>query len=415
MAYSRPWPTRQTIASVVFATIILLLYLEPFSRPLEGWALGELFINYQGGFVRRGLPGELVYQFSLWLDASPTAIFRGIFVALYALNIIVFVAISRAESRTLYRAILLLAPTLLLFPVYDFPAYARKDVLTTLLLGVHALIAQRVILRRLSSGAYRKLLLAVVVPLLIAVLLSHDVQVFFIPLHFFISWRVLKGERKAPEGFLLSLYVPVALISLLPVIFHGDRETALAICSSWQPLFEDFPWCEWNSGITALGWDMTTQFRHTRHILQDTVAAGLFLSGLLLSILPYLVFYGASHFWKVFDGMRPRILKSLASLSLLTPLALFIIGGWDYGRWIHLVTTGLMVMIFCDPRFDRFEAPWDSMLNRARGLKAAPYLLAGALYIGAWHVPHCCDIRSLQGGFVEAARHSLAVFTGTSP
>jgi hypothetical protein len=55
------------------------------------------------------------------------------------------------------------------------------------------------------------------------------------------------------------------------------------------------------------------------------------------------------------------------------------------------------------------------MLNRARGLKAAPYLLAGALYIGAWHVPHCCDIRSLQGGFVEAARHSLAVFTGTSP
>jgi hypothetical protein len=258
----------------VFATIILLLYLEPFSRPLEGWALGELFINYQGGFVRRGLPGELVYQFSLWLDASPTAIF---FVALYALNIIVFVAISRAESRTLYRAILLLAPTLLLFPVYDFPAYARKDVLTTLLLGVHALIAQRVILRRLSSGAYRKLLLAVVVPLLIAVLLSHDVQVFFIPLHFFISWRVLKGERKAPEGFLLSLYVPVALISLLPVIFHGDRETALAICSSWQPLFEDFPWCEWNSGITALGWNMRTQLYHTSRILLDTTAAGLFL------------------------------------------------------------------------------------------------------------------------------------------
>jgi hypothetical protein len=398
----------------VLAALIFFLYLAPFSRDLEGWALGELFINYQGGFVRRGLPGELVYQFSLWRDASPTAIFRGIFITLYALNIIVYVAISRAESRIFHRAVLLLAPTFLLFPVYDFPAYARKDVLTTLLLGVHALIAQRVLLGRLSSGTYRKLLVTVVVPLLIAVLLSHDVQIFFISLHFFISWQVLKNERKSPEGFLLSVYVPVALVSLLPIIFHGDRETALAICSSWSPLFAEFPWCEWNSGITALGWDYTQQLRHLREILHDTAAAALFLVGLILSILPYLVFYGVSHFRSVYEGMRPRVLKWLASLSLLTPLALFIVAGWDYGRWIHLVTTGLMVVIFCDPRFDRFEAPLDSILTRARGLEAAPYLLAAGLYIAAWHVPHCCDIRSLQGGLFDAARHSLAAITGAS-
>jgi len=399
----------------VFATLIFFLYLAPFSRDLEGWALGELFINYQGGFVRRGLPGEIVFKVSLWLDASPTAIFRGIFITLYALNIIVFVALSGAESRILHRAVLLLAPTLLLFPVYDFPAYARKEVLTTLLLGIHALIAQRVLLQRLSSETYRKLLITIVVPLLIAVVLSHDIQVFFIPLHFFISWQVLKSEPSPPERFLLVVYVPVALVSLLPIIFHGDRETALAICSSWRPLFEEFQWCEWNSGITALGWDHRQQFRHLRLILQDTTATALFLVGLILSILPYLVFYGVSHFRTVFEGMQPRILKALATLSLLTPLALFIIGGWDYGRWIHLVTIGFMVLIFCDPRFDRFEAPWDNMLNQARGLKATPYLLAAGLYIAAWRVPVCCDIRSLQGGLVYAVRHSLAAITGASP
>ena len=173
--------------------------------------------------------------------------------------------------------------------------------------------------------------------------------------------------------------MPIALVCLLPIIFHGDRETALAICSSWKTIYEEFPWCDWNSGITALGWDTTQQFRHLREILQDTAAAALFLVGLILSILPYLVFYGVSHFKTLFEGMRPGILKLLATLSMLTPLALFIIGGWDYGRWIHLVTAGFMVVIFCDPRFDRFEAPWDSVLNRARGLEAVPYLLIGVM------------------------------------
>ena len=37
--------------------------------------ISEFLVNYQGGFVRRGLLGEILYRISLWLSLDSTSIF----------------------------------------------------------------------------------------------------------------------------------------------------------------------------------------------------------------------------------------------------------------------------------------------------------------------------------------------------
>ena len=46
----------------------------------DSWTIGEWLINYEGGFVRRGLLGEALYLFSIATKISPIFIIWLIFI-----------------------------------------------------------------------------------------------------------------------------------------------------------------------------------------------------------------------------------------------------------------------------------------------------------------------------------------------
>ena len=48
-----------------FLSTFSLIKLFDNLKNLDAWEYGEWLINYQAGFVRRGLPGEIIYKFSL--------------------------------------------------------------------------------------------------------------------------------------------------------------------------------------------------------------------------------------------------------------------------------------------------------------------------------------------------------------
>ena len=416
-----PWLTRRSLLSAFVFLILLFLYAVPFSSPLAGWPLGELLINYQGGFVRRGLLGELIFQASSNFDLSPITLLRALFVILSILNILVFVSLSSVEGRLIKRLPLLFAPALLLFPVYDLAAYGRKDMITTALLGIHALIAQQTLLRRFSPGSYRTLLVAVIIPLLAANVLTHDVQVFFIPFHFIITWQIYQEYGGRARRYILPSYLPVVGVSLLPVIFGGTRDIAIAVCNSWHGLIDSFGYCPAgnesfgdlvNSGIKALGWSIQKPIGHTRTLLQNAQATKLFLVSFVLSVVPFFILYRLSDLYRKSDTKSTRGLGFLLPISLLAPLALFVIGGWDYGRWIHLITAALFAITYANPRLVNVRVPFDAVVEGATRKELLPYSLLAALYVGAWYVPHCCEPSSIYGGMHEALETSFGVFFG---
>ena len=52
----------------IFLSTFSLIKLFENLKNLDAWEYGEWLINYQAGFVRRGLPGEIIFQFSSLLE-----------------------------------------------------------------------------------------------------------------------------------------------------------------------------------------------------------------------------------------------------------------------------------------------------------------------------------------------------------
>ena len=65
----------EDILSFLFLTIIFIggifNIIANKSYTEDNWTIGEWLINYQGGFVRRGFGGELIYYLSTIFKISP--------------------------------------------------------------------------------------------------------------------------------------------------------------------------------------------------------------------------------------------------------------------------------------------------------------------------------------------------------
>jgi hypothetical protein len=262
---------------------------------------------------------------------------------------------------------------------------------------------------------------AVLMPLLAANILTHDVQVFFIPFHFIITWQIYQEYGEGAKQYILPSYLTVVGVSLLPVVFSGTRDIAITVCNSWHGLIDGFGLCPAgndrfgdlvNSGIKALGWNIRKPIGFTRRLLHNGQATTLFLVSLVLSVAPYFVLYRLSYLFRKSDENGIRGLGFLLPISLLAPLALFVIGGWDFGRWIHLITSALFAITYANPRLVNVRVPFDAIEEKATRKELLPYLLLAGVYVGFWYVPHCCEPSSLYGGMREAVGTSFGVFFG---
>ena len=63
----------QKILPYFFSLVFITTMVGALSGYLEhnSWKIGDWLINYQGGFVRRGLLGELIYQVSFFTHIDP--------------------------------------------------------------------------------------------------------------------------------------------------------------------------------------------------------------------------------------------------------------------------------------------------------------------------------------------------------
>ena len=66
--------TEDFLSIFFFTSIVVGSFLNMLSNKTyqyDSWTIGEWLINYQGGFVRRGLSGETIYFLSNSLKISP--------------------------------------------------------------------------------------------------------------------------------------------------------------------------------------------------------------------------------------------------------------------------------------------------------------------------------------------------------
>ena len=190
---------------------------------LRDYSFNELFINYQAGFIRRGLLGEIAWQFDHLFSIEPIKFFSVFFLISYLVQIILFFFLLRKYLISKFIFILIFfSPSLLLFHIYSPDLYFLKDSLIKLVFLLHAFIFYSTFVANKDEKKYFNYLKFLLIPILFFVILTHEYQDFSLSLHFLISLGAIQKKKNLNQ--IIKIYLPLIIPIILVTIFFGDQK-----------------------------------------------------------------------------------------------------------------------------------------------------------------------------------------------
>ena len=314
-----------TIITYFFASIIIVGSLFNLaannSYVNDSWTIGEWLINYQGGFVRRGLLGEVIFLISDSLSITPIYIIWIICLSSY----LFLIKLSFGMVKNLVSTSFLLSPAIFLSPIIG-NFLVRKDIFL-LLLFVWSLK----IIKVNKSNIFLINLINI-----FAILIHESFFIYALPIQFFLilnkksTLSIIKNLLKN-----ILLFLPSIIVFLLCFIFKGSDYQASLINKSWIDKSFLFPFDNFINGnargaIDAIGWGfkdvvnlLSLSLRDFKGFLWVPIAWGLTI------LIIGSIFLGDN---KSKDAKLKLFILSFQFIPLISLCLL----GWDYGRWIFI-------------------------------------------------------------------------------
>ena len=294
----------------------------------DSWTVGEWLINYQGGFIRRGLLGEGIYILCNVIKISPIFVIWLISIASYYL----LLKLTIFESRNKVSSSFLLSPGIFLAPIIgDF--LIRKDLLLLLIF----LISLKLMKIKRPNLIFLNVLN------ITGILIHESFAIYALPIQFFILKRKYDSIKKNSYTFLYLL--PSFCLFIFCIIFKGDQNQALAIHQSWLNKSFLFPFETFNyeiplGAIDAMSWDFIKVLKILLEALTD-------FKGILWVPLAWIttIILLACFFLGDNSGKDLKI-KSFIMYFQFFPFSILCFSGWDYGRWIFIWILS-SILIYC--------------------------------------------------------------------
>lgn len=292
-------------------------------------------INYEGGFVRRGMFGQLLFWLSKFTGFSP---YWTIVIFCFLAYILVLIFMIKQFHKHKYIWWLMLSPFLLC----SFDTFIRKDYLCYIVL-----IAEIYYLR---NGLKTNIQCWILALLSCLGIFLHEAFIFFgVPFVVIVILRSFKGYVK----YLPILFI--AVIFLLQCYFHGNNDICANIVDSWNNILPDKPLeHKHNNSIGALGW--TTEYAFNYHLKRNFLFDGFLESYPKLAILWRIIFYILSYYFITnflyvfkfksdFDDLDRWNVSALYLLLTLCMLPMFLFLSCDNGRLYQYLWIGTFVVV----------------------------------------------------------------------
>lgn len=238
------WLFRLTCLAIIVA-VFRQFYIDIVNFPnifkganiYEPFGISDWLINYQGGFVRRGLLGELLFQLYNWHPFPVVYIIIGIsttcLIGLTSLLVCLF-------RRMGWPVLLLLFPIFLYYRLYGLGfgiLGSRRDTMMMLLAFLLFWQYKKYIVVGEVNKVIRVWLLSILILLLY--------EGVFFPIFPFLALHTVMHYRSSIYLMFKNLFFvwwPVAVLLIVIIIWHGNRETPELIWQSWIPMFRQYPY-----------------------------------------------------------------------------------------------------------------------------------------------------------------------------
>jgi hypothetical protein len=337
------------------------------------WKVGDWLINYQGGLVRRGFIGELIWMLAQF-RINPVWLLVALQTAVYVSIIhISLVLLFRRERQISWLALLFSPAFVVLFPLYTLEGGFRKEIL--------CLLAFALLLVAKHSGRWRPAGVAIALFAYAVAVFSHETAVFCLP---FFVWALAADAldsrpRKVPDWRWPTAFAVVAMLgALLTFLRPGSWEVVRAICDSVMAQGVRPEACI--GAMEQLPQNLQYAISSVREIGSANNYWLLYPLTAVLAILPI----------AATDWARRRALILAACALAIAPLFVLAI---DWGRWLHLYFSLAILLL----------------LRESVDLRVSMLAVPGwvvATYVSLWSMPLCC-IPNMPVGIMQYGRRAL--------
>ena len=121
---------------ITLFTFAFFFLFEKYDNKVE-WTISEWLINYQGGFTRRGLLGEIIFQFSKIFSVTVREMIFIFQVVTYVIFYSLLYKFIRDINKSLLLVFAIFSPLFVIYPIAEVEVLARKEIFIFIeLLGI---------------------------------------------------------------------------------------------------------------------------------------------------------------------------------------------------------------------------------------------------------------------------------------
>lgn len=304
----------------------------------HSWEISEWLINYEGGFVRRGIMGQML----LAIEQVHAYDVRVAIRLIYALSsVVILLILYRVFKSEGWSPVLL--PTGLCLGYTLLSLWGRKDFLM-LALAFAVFLCYRATITRPPGKRHGAWLLLYVLAAI--QLLAHEASFFFTyPILMLYSYHLYRGSRRSPSrsaAKTLTCFLPVLAVMTAVCLFKGDKGVAQAIWASWSEVFAAYPDASGVSqvgpGVQALGWSAVSTFKYHFHSAYFGCASSSPLHVILALFVILSAYFLLTRIDCVSMGKsRPKhlnhtLLSDVALVQFIALIPMFTVLSCDWGR-----------------------------------------------------------------------------------
>ena len=315
--------------SVIF--LFFFIYIIKISQDYYWrYVFSDWIINYEGGFIKRGLLGQLSIYSSEVINIDLKYIFIIFHILIYFTFILFFFLLFKDFKKNYIFVFFCFSPLVFLFPLYVNDALARKEIFYITLFLVNCFLLTKI---NSSKIAFIATNIFFIISCLI-----HEAVLFF-SLFFYSSYYFFLFKKKIKHNNLINL--TNFIIFILLFFIHTRPVDILTVDRMLLYITSDLN-LRISTSSGAMSWlvnlnDKTSLFKPFDNISNFRFVFLHFIY-LHFSILFYLIIFKFSY-------LSNKILKLIYIFNFIFTLTLFYIAH-DWGRFVYIHYNFLLIFTF---------------------------------------------------------------------
>jgi hypothetical protein len=333
----------------------------------------DWLVNYQGGFVRRGLLGEFFFQIHDLLSISLDLVLLFFIFLFYSFFYINLISIFKKIKINILDLFILFSPFSFFYPAFEQKISGRKDIIFLFSLAVFLKFINKI-------NFYKQKYLIIFFIFLSS--LSHSGFILFSS--FFILIFILQNSERTYRELIFQL-IPVFLSTTLCflLIINFSKLDSVSVSNLCSSIKDYLPNCSKQDYITTLTWSYEKNSFLAKNLWYrpgyyffTLLTGALFFSFMLYKINTITLFKQKINF------------KYFFYLTIVSTLPIYFIG-IDYGRYLHITYLSLLIIIYSFYNKLNFS----NFFFQNFKIKKFVLILVIFLYGFTWTIPHCCGTK----------------------